>query len=312
MKKPRIISLLASSTEIVCDLGLESCLVGISHECDYPASIRHLPVCTAPKFDAHASSPAIDLSVRTLVERGASVYRVDTDLLESLRPDYIITQSQCEVCAVSYREVERAVCQLISSRPQLINLEPNALADVFADIQRAADALDVPDRGRQLTTQMHQRLTVVQETWQHLAPSNKPTVATIEWLHPLMYAANWVPELIALAGGTNLFGQAGQHSHYFSWEELRTADPDVVVVMPCGFDIARTRQELPLLTQLPGFDQLRAVRQRRFFLTDGNAYFNRPGPRLADSVEILAELFYPERFAPAHPAAYEPLEMVSA
>jgi iron complex transport system substrate-binding protein len=302
LKNPRIVSLLASSTEIVCELGFEENLVGISHECDFPESIRHLPVCTAPKFNAHASSQEIDTSVRNLVEKGLSVYKTDGELLDSLQPDFIITQSQCEVCAVSFKEVEAAVCQMISSRPHIINLEPNTFADIFSDIQKTADALQVSQKGKTLIESYQKRLDFIEKGTAFI--QNKPTVATIEWISPLMFAANWIPEMIEKAGGINLLGSAGKHSHYFQWDELLAQDPDIMLVMCCGFDIKRTFEELDLLTTLPDFNQLKAVRNQQFYVTDGNAYFNRPGPRIIDAVEILAEIFHPALFPKKYANAY--------
>jgi iron complex transport system substrate-binding protein len=295
---PRIVSLIASATEIVCALGFEDQLVGRSHECDYPESVKRLPVCTAPKFEPDGTSYQIDQRVKALVQEGLSVYRVDGGRLRELGPEVIVTQSQCEVCAVSLRDVERAVCAWLLACPRLVSLHPDALADVWNDIENVADALDVPERGRELVTQLQARMASIEERARGL--TTRPTVACLEWLDPLMAAGNWIPELVAMAGGVNLFGEAGKHAPWMSWEELRARDPDVIVMLPCGFDLPRCRHDLPVLQAKPGWADLKAVQTGRVFLTDGNQYFNRPGPRLVESLEILAELLHPGEFHFGH------------
>lgn len=286
----RVVSLLPSSTEIVCALGHEAGLVGRSHECDYPAAVTRLPVCTAAKFDPQASSLEIDRRVKAVLREAVSVYRVDAELLDRLQPDLLVTQSQCEVCAVSLADVEAAVCQLVRSQPAVVSLEPNALADVWADIGRVAAALEVPEQGQRLVASLQERLATVADGVPR--DRGRPRVACIEWFEPLMAAGNWIPELVQMAGGDNLFGRAGEHSPWMEWEDLAAADPDCIVLMPCGFDIERSRRELPALTRQPLWNRLRAVQQGRVYVTDGNQYFNRPGPRLVESAEILAEIFW--------------------
>lgn len=295
---PRIVSLIASATEIVCALGFEDHLVGRSHECDYPESVRSLPICTQPKFDPDGASYEIDQRVKAIVQEGLSVYRVDGEKLRDLEPDVIVTQSHCEVCAVSLRDVERAVCAWLRSCPQLLSLAPNGLADVWTSIEQVADALKVPDRGVEAIRRLQARMRAIAERARGLA--HRPSVACIEWIDPLMAAGNWMPELVEMAGGVNRFGVAGTHSPWMTWEQLREADPEVLVLMPCGFDIARTRRDLPVLASKPEWPRLRAVRDGGVFLADGNQYFNRPGPRLVESLEILAELLHPEMFAFGH------------
>ncbi len=301
MKSPRIISLIASSTEIVCALGFESELVGRSHECDYPASVARLPVCTGPKFNVYGTSYEIDERVKAIVQESLSVYRVDARLLEELQPTHIITQSQCEVCAVSLRDVEAAVCQITSSRPVIVSLEPNALADVWADIRRVAVALEWEDRAERLIEILQQRTSAIVRRAQ--SRDHRPSVACIEWIEPLMAAGNWMPELVEMAGGVNLFGEAGKHSPWMTWEELVERDPDIILVTPCGFDIPRTMEEMHLLSSKAEWKHLKAVRANRVFVADGNQYFNRPGPRLVESLEILAELFHPKVFRFNHEGA---------
>ena len=294
----RIVSLIASSTEIVCALGLEPQLVGRSHECDYPPSVKSLPVCTQPKFNTEGSSYEIDQRVKAVLEQALSVYLVDADALRRLQPSHIITQTQCEVCAVSLKDVKQAVDELTGCRPAIVSLEPNALADVWADIQRVADALQIPERGWRLIQELQGRMSRIAETAQKAAA--RPRVACVEWIEPLMASGNWMPELVEMAAGINLFGEAGKHSPWLTWEEIRAKEPDAILVLPCGFDIPRTRQDLPALTGQPGWSDLKAVREQRVYLLDGNQYFNRPGPRLVESLEILAEILHPDLFHFGH------------
>ncbi|MFQ3646211.1 MAG: cobalamin-binding protein [Anaerolineae bacterium] len=293
----RIASLLPSSTEIVCALGFQEALVARSHECDYPPAVRQLPAVTAPKFNPDGRSYQINERVKAILQEAASVYRIDADQLKALAPDVIVTQAQCEVCAVSLAEVQRVACEWLNIPAQIVALEPNALADVFNDIQRVADALGVPERGHALVAALRQRMQAIA---QQASALPKPTVATIEWIDPLMAAGNWMPELVEMAGGRNLLGRAGEHSPWLTWDELAAADPDVIVILPCGYDIPTTERELPALTQHPRWPTLRAVQAGRVYLTDGNQYFNRPGPRLVESLEILAEILHPRAFRFGH------------
>lgn len=293
----KIASLLPSSTEIVCALGMGHALVARSHECDYPASVKALPAITAPKFDPDGRSYEIDQRVKAILQEATSVYQLDANLLKALQPDIMITQTQCEVCAVSLDEVRRVACQWLDFPVEIVALEPNALADVLADIQRVAVALAVPERGTTLIETMQARIQAITERASAL---QRPTVATIEWLEPLMAAGNWLPELVAMAGGDNLFGAAGQHSPWLSWAQLRAADPEVIILLPCGYDLPAVRRELPAMTTHPFWRELRAVQEGQVYLTDGNQYFNRPGPRLVESLEILAEILHPGCFTFAH------------
>lgn len=294
----RIVSLLPSSTEIVCRLGFEGQLVGRSHECDFPPSVTNLPILTAPKFDPVGTSAEVDGRVRQILQEATSVYRVDEQVLQELNPDIIITQTQCEVCAVSFNEVERVVCDWLGSSAQIIALEPNRLSDVLNDIARVADTLGAPERGTGLVAEMRQRLEAIANQTTHI--EEWPSVATIEWIDPLMTGGNWMPELVEIAGGVNLFGEAGHHSPYLMWEELVAANPDVMVVLPCGYDIQRSWQEMDVLTRQPEWWDLRAVQLGHVYITDGNQYFNRPGPRLVESAEILAEILHPSEFHFGH------------
>lgn len=294
----RIVTLIASATEIVAALECEDRLVGRSHECDFPPSVLSLPACSEPKIDVHGSSREIDDRVKAVLKDGLSVYRVHADVLDRLRPTVIVTQTQCEVCAVSLKDVEAAVCELVGSRPAIVSLEPMALADVWEDIRRVGEAIGAKPQALQLTEELRERLRLIEESSRSL--ESKPTIACIEWIDPLMAAGNWVPELVAIAGGVNLFGVAGAHSPWMTFDELLARDPDVIAIMPCGFDIDRTRTEMPVLIGRPEWRSLSAVRNGRVFLTDGNQYFNRPGPRLVESAEILAEILHPQAFAFGH------------
>ncbi len=294
----RIVSLISSATEIICELGLGGSLVGRSHECDFPAWVKTLPVCTEPKFDIAGSSAEIDRRVKETLQDSASVYRVFAEVLNRLKPDLIVTQSQCDVCAVSLRDVEAAVCELVDSHPQVVALQPNSLADIWEDIRRVAGAAGVPKRGETLVASMQSRMQAIADRANHWG--RKPTVACIEWIEPLMAAGNWMPELVAMAGGVNLFGEAGKHSPWMTWDDLVNRDPDVIMVMPCGFDLPRTRSEMPALSGRPEWPALKAVRNGRVFVCDGNSYFNRPGPRLVEALEMLAEAIVPGAFAFGH------------
>ena len=288
----RIVSLLPSATEIVAALGLTDAIVGRSHECDYPPEIQNRSVCTEAQLNSEKPSAEIDADVRNLVQSALSIYKIKIDVLEELKPTHIVTQDQCDVCAVNFTEVEKAVAELTHSQPQIISLQPNLLSDVWADIERVNTTLGV--ESQPLLTQLRSRVEACREKVQAL--SKRPGVVALEWTDPLMSSGNWIPELVELAGGLSLLGVAGQHSPYLEWETLVKADPEVIIVMPCGFDLERTRKETQALEQHPEWSSLHAVRTGKVFITDGNAYFNRPGPRLVDSLEILAEILHPDSF----------------
>lgn len=294
MSQLRIVSLIPSATEIVDCLGLTDYLIARSHECDYPPQVDDLPICTGPKFDPEGSSGEIHDRVTQLLQSALSVYHVKTDLLEQLQPTHILTQAQCEVCAVSLSDVEDAVATLTHRHPQVISLQPKTLEDVWQDIRRVAIALGIS--GEMAVRDLRDRVYPIQQKTQSLPERDRPRVACIEWTDPLMAAGNWIPQLVEIAGGTPLFAESGQHSPWLDWEALVEADPDLLIFMPCGYDIARTRQEIRPLQQKPEWPSLKAVQTGKVYLVDGNQYFNRPGPRLVDSLEILAELIQPSLF----------------
>ena len=293
----KVLSLIASSTEIVHALGCGKNLVGRSHECDFPIEVKSLPHCTEPSFDVEGSSKEIDDRVKSTLQSALSVYKVDEAILADLDPDVIITQSQCEVCAVSLEDVESAVELLSGRKPQIISLQPNSLSDIWNDINMVSRGLDVENRGIELVKTMKNK---IQELNQSVKEFPVKTVACIEWIDPLMAAGNWVPTLVELAGGKNLFGEAGKHSPWMDFETLKSKDPDVIVVMPCGYNISKTIQEMKVLTDHLEWDSLSAVKEGRVYLTDGNQYFNRPGPRIIDSLEILIEILHEGKFDFSH------------
>jgi iron complex transport system substrate-binding protein len=284
---PRIVSLIASATEIVHVLGQTASQVGRSHECDFPEAVKALPVCTRPRIPVDGSSAEIDRQVKEASQNAESIYEVFDDLLERLQPTHILTQTQCEVCAVSLRDVERSVAEKLASRPRIVPLSGGSLSEIWDDIRRVAAALDLQDGGEPAISRLRHRMKAIADS---VAGKPRRRVACLEWLDPLMAAGNWTPELIEMAGGQNLFGQAGRHSPWMTWEELLAADPDVIVAAPCGFDVERTRAEIGCLAQRPGWSAL----QSRLFLADGNRYFNRPGPSVVDTLEILAEILQNE------------------
>ncbi len=299
----RILSLIASATEILCALGFRDQLVGRSHECDYPLSVAGLPAATAPRFDIHASSREIDERVKALASgrdalRALGVYEVKPGILRELQPTHIVTQMQCEVCAVSLRDVRAAVAAEANFDSRIVSLAPNALADVWEDFRRVAAALKAEEVGERLVSRVVSRIDAVTRAATRAAA--RPTVVAVEWVDPLMAVGNWMPELIELAGGQCLFGEAGRHSPWMDFPALAEADPEVIIVCPCGFGIERAREDMAILASQPGWDALQAVQSGRVAVCDGNQYFNRPGPRLAETTEILAEILHPDRFQFGH------------
>ncbi len=297
MRELRLLPLISSATEIVHALGLGPFQVGRSHECDYPPSVSSLPVCTRPAIPVSGSSAEIDRLVKERVASAVSVYDVDSALIKSLRPTHIITQTQCKVCAVSLDDVERALQQQTATDARIISLEPYALIDLWRDIGRVASACGCDARGEALIGSLQKQMNCIAARAKRAGA--KPRVAAIEWLEPLMAGGNWVPELIEMAHGENLFGSPGEHSPWMTWEQLMAADPDIIVALPCGLDLERTRSEMHWLTERPEWSRLTAVRTGRVFLCDGNQFMNRPGPRLVESLQIFAEMLHPALFEPA-------------
>jgi iron complex transport system substrate-binding protein len=299
MVATRIASLISSATEMVYLLGLGERLVGVSHECDYPSDVAAKPRLTRSLVDAAATSRAIDQQVHQLAATQSALYEIDVERLAALRPDVIITQAQCDVCAVRYEDVVSAVDQTPALRhARVVALNPHTLADVLADIRLLGDVLDAPAAAAAALRTLDARLAAVNAQTTAQAASPRPRVACLEWIDPPMLAANWTPELVERAGGQCGLAQPAQHSVYARWEQIVDYDPEVIVIMPCGFDLPRAISEAQALPAMGGWNDLAAVRGDRVFAVDGNAYFNRSGPRLVDSVEILAHLFHPNLFAP--------------
>jgi iron complex transport system substrate-binding protein len=294
MTSLRIVSLLSSATEMLFALGLGESVVAVSHECDWPPEVAKKPRATTSAIDSSRSSGEIDLQVRTKLAAGEPLYGVDSDLIAAMRPELIVTQAQCDVCAVRLDDVRA----LIASRPelratQLLSLQPNRLEDIFADLLRLGEATGRVDEATAYVAGLQKRIERVRQRVEHqLAGSGRRRVAIIEWTDPLMLAANWTPELVAIAGGCCPLTIAGEHSQYHAWSDVAAFDPEVIVVAPCGFDLARAIVEAETLKRLPGWAETAAARAGRVFALDGNAYLNRSGPRIVDTLEILAELFW--------------------
>jgi len=285
----RIATLLPSATEIVCALGLSESLVGISHDCDYPPEIRDRPVLSEAIVGADLPSRTIDDRIRGHVHKGKSVYHLDERQLAQLRPDLILTQELCEVCAPSYTVVKQAA-KVLEADTKIVSLEPLGLMDVLDNILLVGTVTGARARAEHLVTLLRERIKRVKEAAARLPARS---VVCLEWLDPLYVAGHWVPEMVELAGGHDLLGRRAQPSYVVEWDAIRTADPDVLVVMPCGFDIPRVREEIHLLTDRPGWTGLRAVREGFVYLTEATSYFSRPGPRLVDGLEILARILHP-------------------
>jgi iron complex transport system substrate-binding protein len=297
-RPPRIVSLLASATETVAALGALDRLVGRSHECDFPPEVRALPAVSEPAFPVDGSSAEIDARVSGRLADALSIYRIDARLLADLAPDVILTQDQCEVCAVSLADVEAALGAWLGRRPRVVSLRPNTLADAWTDIGRLAAAIGREREGAALVDRLRARTEAIAA--RAAGAARRPSLAAIEWIDPLMAAGNWMPELVRLAGGQPLFAEPGRHSPRLDWERLRLADPERILIAPCGFAIERSLEELAGLSGRPGWGDLAAVRLAQVAVADGNAYFNRPGPRLLGSLEILAEQLHPDLFDFGH------------
>jgi len=275
-------------------LGLEKNLVGRSHECDYPESVKQLPACSEANFADNLSSPAIDVKVKEILADALSVYTLNRELIKQLAPDVVITQAQCEVCAVSLKDVEEALENYLDKEARIISLQPNSLDDIFNDVKLVANALNVTEAGTGLLELLNERVDIIRHKLKF--SGDRPTVACIEWLEPLMLSGNWVPELVTIAGGISVLTEPGKYSPCVQWDDIRLNDPGILIVMPCGFSIERTLKEIDILLQLPGFGELKAVKNKQVYIADGNQYFNRPGPRIVDSIEILAEIINPKQF----------------
>ena len=283
----RIISLISSATEIVSSLQCTDSLVGISHECDHPDSIKKLPVCSEPRFDINGKSIEIDQNIKSLLQEALSIFRVKEDVIRLLKPDIIITQSQCDVCAVNIKDVRIAIEQVIGISPEIISLSPTCLEDVWNDILNIGIVLEKESIAEKVVKNIKNDISTISKNNKDKDPVS---VGCIEWTEPLMFAGNWVPEIVKIVGGKSLFGVAGKHSNWSKYEELYQNDPDKIIFMPCGYDMNRTKVELSNLTHDARWKSLKAVKRNEVYLTDGNQYFNRPGPRLLDSIKIMHDI----------------------
>ena len=300
----RIVTLLPAATEIVCALGLGDRLVGRSHECDFPAGVEALPALTRARVESAARSGAIDREVRELYARGGPLYEIDEERLAALGPDVVVTQEACEVCAVSYEQVAACVGRAAIGCT-IVSLGPERLEDVLRDVRRVADACGVATEGERVEADLRRRLGALRDRRtgagvRGAALERRPRVAVVEWLDPQMLAGHWVPDVIEAAGGVAVGPPAGAPSPYTSWDEIEALAPDVVVVAPCGFDRARVELEAA-----PFRERLGALAPR-VLLVDGNAYLNRPGPRLVEAAEILAAEFEQAFKSGAAPAPRRP------
>lgn len=298
----RVISLLASGTEIICALGAGDALVGRSHECDNPEWVRKLPSCTRPAFDVSMSSGKIDAEVRRRLKQHEPLYHVDSDLIRELHPDLLITQEHCEVCAVTPKDVQRTGCDILAS--EVLALSAGTVDGIFDGVMSIARSMDLQSEGEELVAKMRSGIRAVTDA---VRDRPMPTVVMLEWTDPIFSMGNWGPELVEAANGNVLLGEKGQFSTAIHWNDVRNADPDFLIIAPCGYDLGRTMRELPLLEALPGWRQLKSVRAGAVALADGNRYFNRSGTTIVDTVEIIAEILHGYRRADKrHAGAWQP------
>ena len=291
----RICSLLPGATEIAFALGLGDEVVGVTHECDHPAEARHKPVVVRSLIDSNRmTSIEIDRWVSERLRNKQGLYIIDEERLREAAPDVILTQGLCDVCAIDYNEVVNASA-ILASKPKIVSLTPNCLTDVLSDVARVGEATGQGHKAEQVVRDLEQRISAVRERAARL--SARPRVACLEWFDPIYAAGHWVPEMVELAGGQDGFGRKGEPSEKIDWKKVVEGAPDVIVLMPCGFDIKRTAKEATTLEQLEGWHDLPAVKAGRVFAVNGHAFFSRPGPRLIDGLEILAEIIHSEGFS---------------
>lgn len=294
----RIVSLLPAATEILCFLGLEDRLVGVSHQCGQANALAGKPQVTFSSLTATATSGQIDAEVRALTARGEPLYGIDEEVLAALRPELIVTQAQCDVCAVRFEDVLAAARRIAPDGSiKVVALKPATLEDILQDILRVGRAAGVGDIAAERVAGLRQRIDAVQRATLAIPSSQRPRVAVIEWMEPLMIAANWTPELVVLAGGEYALAEGGRHSDYAKWEVVRRYDPHVLLVAACGFDLPRTVTEAQQFAALPGWNELRAVREGHVWAIDGDVHLNCPSPGVVDTLELLGHLLHPERMS---------------
>jgi iron complex transport system substrate-binding protein len=291
---PRIVSLLPAATEIADALGLMEQVVGVSHECDFPAEANKRPRVThCPVHGRGLTSAEIDQWVKRSLRENGTIYTIDEPLMRKLRPDIVLTQKLCDVCAVGYGTVAR-LAGTLPGPPAVVNLEPTSLADIFDDIRHVADACGVKDRAEKLIGQLSRRVENVRQRAAQI--SHRPRCFLMEWIDPPFCSGHWGPELVEIAGGFDSLGRKHQPSVQIEWQQVLEARPEVIVLALCGYDIARAERDYELLRRLPGFDSLPAAQNGRIHLVNASAYFARPGPRIVDSVEVLAGILHPDEF----------------
>lgn len=304
----RIVSLLPAATEWICEFGAGPDLVGRSHECDYPPEVQDVPVVTEPTYDAEGDSAAIDDAVQEQVQAGLSLYQVDLERIQALDPDLIVTQDQCEVCAVSLSELEANLGDWAGPDVELLSMQPQTLKAVLDEALRLGRGIDRLDEAMQTLGNLETGLRTLRNqigVGRDTNPQSLPSVACIEWLEPLMVAGHWMPDVVEMAGGRAVLTDAGTPSRRIEWEDLRAADPEAIAVMPCGFSVRETERDLHYLTDRTEWRELSAVQHERVQVFDGNAYFNRPGPRLYRAIEVLASFLYPNLDIQPPPAGWE-------
>lgn len=307
----RIVSLLPSATEIICSIGLRRQLVGVSHECDFPASVRGLPAVTQTLIDSGLASVAIDQQVRSRLRTERALYSLRHEVLAELRPNLIVSQALCDVCAVAGAEVEAAVSAL-PQPAQVVNLEPASLEDVFQTIALVGEAAGRSEQAQASIAELRRRVEAVRRRTDAIPDRERPRVAVLEWLHPPFNAGHWTPQLVEFAGGEDCLGNPFAPSTAISWRQLADSRADIILVALCGFDVERSQQDLALLQDNPSWQTLPAVRTGRVYLIDGNAYFSRSGPRLVDSLEILAHSLHPSVHPPGAQTLLAPLRKSAA
>ena len=293
MKK--IVTLIPSATEIVAFLGKKDLIVGRSHECDYPKDLSRIIKLTSPKINVEGKSGEIHKQINEILENSLSVYKVDIKELKKLEPDIVVTQAHCEVCAVSLSEVEEIVTKHLNEKTKIISLQPNTLSEVFDNIRKVAKGLNLDQKtSENLIKPLEQRVKNIQIK---SLKQKKRTVACIEWIEPLMAAGNWIPEMVKISGGEDIFGKSGKDSHWIRFDEIKSYDPEIIIFLPCGYNIEKTKDEVEnLLIKENKWSNLKAFKDKEFFVVDGNQFFNRPGPRLVESLEIFAEIIHPNLF----------------
>ncbi len=293
MKK--IVTLIPSATEIVAFLGQQELIVGKSHECDYPKNLEKIVELTSPKINVDGTSGEIHKQINEILENSLSVYKVNINKLKKLNPDIVITQAHCEVCAVSFSEVEEIVSKHLNEKTKIISLQPNTLSEVFDDIKRVGDGLSLNDKNvKESINSLKDRVKNIELKSQKQKPKK---IACIEWIDPLMVAGNWIPEMVKISGGNDAFGKSGKDSHWITFNELKDADPEIIIFLPCGYNIDKTKNEVENVYKKENrWNNLRAFNNKDIYIVDGNQFFNRPGPRLVESIEIFAEIIHPELF----------------